>query len=411
MRTTQYGCPSFDSLKKGLLKLLQDKAYGHDTINNYRRKLNQLERHMMANDIVTYDPSVGQRFIDDYCSTHGLSKGNRQCLNTVIHRLDDYCVGQYQIQRKPALTPLSERYTTLMDAYLQKCRDEDGNRESTIIGKRYVLREFYGHLESLGCHDLRGADAAIIGKACLMQNNKDGWAVIRTFLRYLNCAGLINHDFSTIVPHFKRAFRLPSTYTEDEVNRFEETIETHSKIGKRDYAMLLLATRLGMRSGDIANLTFSSLDFGHDTIRMTQEKTAEPLDLPMIPAVKTALADYVKNGRPESGQPYVFLRAHAPFEKITTSVVRFATNKYFGKAGIDITDRKHGPHVFRSSLASSMINHRVSYDVVRKILGHTDPDAVKHYARVDIERLREYAIEPPVPSGCFKKFLNGRLRL
>jgi site-specific recombinase XerD len=64
--------------------------------------------------------------------------------------------------------------------------------------------------------------------------------------------------------------------------------------------------------------------------------------------------------------------------------------------------------VFRSSLASSMINHLVSYDVVRKILGHTDPDAVKHYARVDIERLREYAIEPPAPSGCFKEFLEGR---
>ena len=410
MSTRQYGCQSFDSLKKGLLRLLQDKTYANDTIINYRRKLNQLERHMVANDIVTYDPSVGQRFIDDYLSTHALSKGNRQYINTVIHRLDDYCVGKYRIQRKTELTPLSESYTALMGGYLQKCRD-DGNRESTIIGKRYFLREFYGHLESLGCHDLRNVDAAIIGKACLMQNNKDGWAVIRMFLRYLNCVGLINHDFSTIIPHFKRAFRLPSTYTEDEINRFEETIDTNSIVGKRDYAMLLLATRLGMRSGDIANLTFSSLDFGNDTISFTQEKTREPLVLPMIPAVKTALADYIKNGRPESGQPYVFLRANAPFEKITASVVRFETNKYFGKAGINITDKKHGPNVFRSSLASSMINHLVPYDVVRKILGHTDPDAVKHYARVDIERLREYAIEPPAPSGCFKEFLEGRWQL
>lgn len=410
MSAKQYGSQSFDSLKKGLLKLLQDKSYGNDTINNYHRKLNQLERYMIANHIVTYDPSVGEKFVDDYLATHVLGKGSRQYMNTVIRRLDDYCVDKYQIQRKTELTPLSEGCTTLMDAYLQKCRD-DGNRESTIIGKRHFLREFYCHLESLGCHDLRDADAAVIGRACLMQNNKDGWAVIRMFLRYLNCAGLINHDFSTIIPHFKRAFRLPSIYTEDEVNRFEETIDTNSKIGKRDYAMLLLATRLGMRSGDIANLTFSSLDFGDDTISIIQEKTEEPLVLPMIPAVKTALADYLKNGRPESGQPYVFLRVKAPFEKITASALRFETNKYFGKAGIDITDKKHGPHVFRSSLASSMINHLVSYDVVRKILGHTDPDAVKHYARVDIERLREYAIEPPAPSGCFKEFLEGRWQL
>jgi len=410
MITRQYGCQPFDSLKKGLLKLLKDKAYGNYTVNNYHRKLNQLERYMIANEIVTYNPSVGKKFIDNYLSMHTLSKGSQQYLNTVIHRLDDYCDGKYQIQRNTEFAPLPESYTTLMNAYLQKCRD-DGNRESTIIKKRYFLREFYCHLESLGCHDLRDAGAAIIGRACLMQNNKDGWAVIRMFLRYLNSSDLTNHDFSTIIPHFKRAFRLPSTYTEDEINRFEEMIDANTKIGKRDYAMLLLATRLGMRSGDIANLTFSALDFGNNTIRIIQEKTGETLVLPLIPAAKTALADYLKNGRPESDQPYVFLRANAPFEKITTSLIRFETNKYFGKAGIDITDKKHGPHVFRSSLASSMINHRVSYDVVRKILGHIDPDAVRHYAKVDIERLREYAIEPPAPSGCFKEFLEGRQRL
>lgn len=364
MSTKQYEYPSFDSLRKGLLKLLQDKTYGNDTLNNYNRKLNQLERYMTANDVVTYDPTVGQKFIDDYLSTHALSKSSRQYINTVIHRLDDYCNGKYQIQHKTELIPLPENYTTLMDAYLRKCRD-DGNRESTITGKRYFLQEFYFHLESLGCHDLRCVDAIVIGRASLMQNNKDGWAVIRMFLRYLHSAGLINHDFSAIIPHFKRAFHLPSIYTEDEINRFEETIDTNPKIGKRDYAMLLLATRLGMRSGDIANLTFSSLDFSNDTISIIQEKTGEPLVLPMIPAVKTALADYLKNGKPESDQSYVFLRANAPFEKITTSVVRFETNKYFGKSGIYISGKKHGPHVFRSSLASSMINHLVAYDVVR----------------------------------------------
>lgn len=78
MSTRQYGYQSFDSLKKGLLELLQDKAYRNDTINNYRRKMNQLERYMIANDIAAYKPSVGQRFIDDYLSTHVLSKGNQQ---------------------------------------------------------------------------------------------------------------------------------------------------------------------------------------------------------------------------------------------------------------------------------------------------------------------------------------------
>jgi len=270
--TGQSGYQSFDSIKNGLLKLLHDKAYRSVTINNYQRKLNQLERYIIANDIVTYDPSVGQNFIIDYLSTHALSKGSRQFVNIIICRLDDYCAGEYQVQHKKELPPVPEGYTKLLDTFLQKCRD-DGNRKSTIIKKRHFLHEFICHLESLECYDLRDADAAIIGRACLMQNNKDGWAVIRTFLWYLSSLGLTNHDFSVIIPHFKKAFHLPSTYTEDEINRFERTIDTYTKIGKRDYALLLLATRLGMRSGDIANLTFSSFDFGNETINFIQENS------------------------------------------------------------------------------------------------------------------------------------------
>lgn len=397
----------FCELKGGLLQLLQDKSYGKNTINNYRRKLNQLERYMTANGVADYEPFVGRGFIDDYLTTHTLGRGNRQFIHTVIRRLDDYRIDDYHIQRRAERLSLPQVSTTFMEAYLQKSR-EDGNRESTISSKETFLREFFSNLISLGFFDLRNTDAAVIGKACLMQHNKDGWAVIRMFLRYLNSSGLVDRDFSGIVPHYRRGFRLPTTYTEEEIKRFEDAIDITTKTGKRDSAMLLLATRLGMRSGDIANLVFSELDLKGNAIRIAQEKTEEPLVLPIIPAVRAAIDDYLANGRPESSLPYVFLRMNAPFEKITTSVLRYETSEYFRKAKIDIAEKKHGPHVFRSSMASSMVNHSTPYDVIRKILGHTDPNAVKHYAKVDIERLREYAIEPPAPSGSFMRFLEGR---
>lgn len=406
MSSKTFAHQPFDSLQTGLLQLLQEKAYGKDTINNYRRKLNHLGQYMSANEISDYTLSVGQGFINDYLATHMLNKDHQRFIHTIIRRLDDYCMGNYLLQSKTKYVPLSQIHTALLDAYLQKSRD-DGNRKSTISKKRSFLHAFFSHLESCGCHDLRIADIAVIGRACLMQTNKDGWAVIRMFLQYLNHAGLMDCDFSAIVPHFKRAFRLPSIYTEEEVRRFEDAINVTTKIGKRDYAMLLLATRLGMRSGDIANLTFSDLDFQNNTIRILQEKTCEFLILPILPVVKNALLDYLKSGRPESALPYVFLRVNAPFEKMSTSAIRYGTSRYFGGANIDTTGKKHGPHVFRSSLASSMINQATSYDIVRKILGHTDPNAVKHYAKVDIGRLREYAIEPPAPSGNFKAFLEG----
>jgi len=368
------------SLKNGLLNLLQDKLYGKDTVNNYRRKLNQLEQFMISNRIIGYESSVGQIFFDVYLSKHSLGKSGQQFLRTVIRRLDDFASGIYRLQRKTDRVPLSQSYSALLGTYLRCCRG-DGNKESTISGKESFLREFCTHLETLGYVDLRHADAATIGRACLMQHNKDGWAVIRMFLRYLNRAALVSRDFSMIIPRFTKAFRLPSTYTEDEIKRFEGAIDGSTKTGKRDYAMLLLATRLGMRSGDIANLTFSAIDFENDTVSISQEKTGEPLTLPMVAAAKNALVDYLNNGRPESTLPYVFLRVNAPFEKITTSVIRFVTTKYFIEANINISQKKHGPHVFRSSLASSMVNQMVSYDVVRKILGLADislPGRRKH---------------------------------
>lgn len=249
--------------------------------------------------------------------------------------------------------------------------------------------------------------SSYICKACVKIQNKDAWAVIRMFLKFLNLSDFVKADYSTLVPHYKRATIIPVTYSENEVHRFETAIDRTTATGKRDYAMLLLATKLGIRSGDIAKLSLDELDFDQNTIHLIQEKNSQPLVLPMLPEIKEALDDYIENGRPKVDQNYVFLRMNAPYQRITTSALRFATTRYFKKAGIDISDKKHGPHIFRSSLASSMVNDDIPYDVVRSILGHTDPDAVKHYAKLDIERLREYAIDVPEPSGIFKEFLEG----
>ena len=162
-----------------------------------------------------------------------------------------------------------------------------------------------------------------------------------------------------------------------------------------------------MRSGDIVKLSLGELDFEHNKIDFIQQKTGDVLHLPMLPVVKKALVNYIKYARPKAVGNTVFLRNNAPFQEITTSVLRFETTRYFKMAGIDISGKKHGPHTFRSSLASSMVNDDIPYDAVKKILGHNDPNAIKHYVKLDIEKLRKFAIEVPKPSGSFKIFLDG----
>jgi site-specific recombinase XerD len=131
------------------------------------------------------------------------------------------------------------------------------------------------------------------------------------------------------------------------------------------------------------------------------------IELSLIKAVKDALLDYISNGRPDSGEKKIFLRKSAPYSPITTSVIRFEFSKYFKLAGINTSGKKHGPHSFRSSLATSMVNDNVPYEAVRKLLGHVDPDAIKHYAKLDVEKLRLCSIETIKPSGLFKSFLEG----
>ena len=410
MKKEELRTPSIVDLKQGLLAMLQAKSYTERTLTNYRRTLSILESYMYDSSIDTYTPVVGTAFITDYLSKHNLGISRQKAIATMVNRLNDYYNGtDYAVQRKQEIVLLPGSYEGLLKSYLSYC-SKNGNKEGTIVAKRFFCSRFLKYLSDLGCHKLSEWTSSYICKACLKVQNKDAWAVIRMFLKFLNLSDLVVADYSTLVPHYKKPTIIPVTYSVNEVHRFETAIDKTTATGKRDYAMLLLATRLGMRSGDIAKLSLDELDFGQDTIHLIQEKTSQPLNLPMLPEIKEALYDYIENSRPEVDENYVFLRMNAPYRRITTSVLRFEATRYFKGAGIDISGKKHGPHTFRSSLASSMVNDDIPYDVVRSILGHTDPDAVRHYAKLDIERLRECAIEVPEPSGIFREFLDGEIQ-
>jgi len=398
---------SFSNLLGELLQYLEDISYTQLTLDNYRRTLKKIEPYMIEHGIDTYKPEVGRRYCEDYLKENELGTSRRKAMLTAIRRLSDFYSGiEYTIQQECKEELLPDDYEHVLDMFATQCADA-GNKAITLKSKRYFLRCFLRDCISLGCLDIYSLNPSYVAKACLMVRNKDGWAVIRAYLKFLSTSGIIETDFSTFVPHYRRPINVPVTYSEEEILRFEEAVDRTEDIGKRDYAMLILATRLGMRSGDIAKLSLSELDFERNGIAFVQQKTGEALQFPMLLEVRDALIDYINNARPQVASNIVFLRHNAPYLGITTSVIRFETTKYFKIAGIDISGKKHGPHTFRSSLASSMVNDNVPYEAVRKILGHADPDAIRHYAKLDIEKLRECAIEVPKPSGSFKTFLDG----
>ena len=114
-----------------------------------------------------------------------------------------------------------------------------------------------------------------------------------------------------------------------------------------------------------------------------------------------AIDDYL-SVRPSSMAKEIFINVYAPYNPISTGTIRNLLKKYIAAAGIDVGNRKKGPHAFRSSVASSMVNDDVS-------LGHSSNNAIKHYARIDVEKLRPYCLEPPKVSEKFEAFLKGEV--
>ena len=144
-------------------------------------------------------------------------------------------------------------------------------------------------------------------------------------LRYLCDYALENgfhtETFSSAMPHVKniRQQRLPSVFTPNETSRILASVDRSSPLGKRNYAMILLAARLGLRISDIRSLEFSSIDWAKKTIAIIQQKTGKPLELPLLDDVGWSIIDYLKHGRPESDSPKVFIRHSPPFDELSSS--------------------------------------------------------------------------------------------
>lgn len=148
---------------------------------------------------------------------------------------------------------------------------------------------------------------------------------------------------------YMRKERIPSFYEKGEVMAIEKSVDQTSGVGKRDYAMLLLATRLGLRASDIAGLKVDDIDWRNNVIRLVQYKTGQPIELPLLADVGNAIIRYLKGGRPQTTSRQVFLASRAPYSVLGRQGVGSAINRLISNAGINLKNRRHGPHSMRHS--------------------------------------------------------------
>ena len=395
---------SFNELMDGVLDQLRTNGYMESTLTIYRRTYSRIRVFINRFDTDFYTPEIGAKFLADT----KVKKSTASAYACAIRRLNDFIESKpFRSHHDCPHVQAPPEFTSILEEFLQECIDS-GNKPATLQFKERTCGLFLDSLKKGGCTDLSCLDAGRVSRSLLTFSNKERYAVIRQFLRFLADKSITETDLSGIVPHYRRRKNLPTTYTPEEIARVESAVDTSTDTGKRNLAIIRLATRMGLRSGDIARLKLTEIDFCNGVININQEKTGIPFSLQMPSDVFDTLTAHVKNDTRSSVDGYVFHCMVAPYGRISTSIIRHAINDSFATAKVDTSGKKHGPHAFRSSLASSMVNDGTPYEVVRRILGHSDPDVIKHYAKADIENLRMCSIDPPVPTGLFGSYLSGK---
>jgi site-specific recombinase XerD len=226
---------------------------------------------------------------------------------------------------------------------------------------------------------------------------------LRDFFKYLYRKEIIDMDLSSMMPkdNYKAQANMPSTYTAEEIQKLISSVDRISAVGKRDYAIILLAARLGLRASDIANLKFENVLWEQSLIRLTQYKTGSMIELPILPEIGNSLVEYLKFGRLESEEPFVFLCARSPYNPIHTSVITQIVRNTFAKTEINTKYRKHGPHALRHSLAGRLLERQTILPVISEILGHENTESTRFYLRIDLTSLRQCVLEVPAVSPGF----------
>ncbi len=397
---------SLRTLIDGLLCQLQSKGYSEKSLRNYTNSLRPIQTFMQQNGIAKYTPKVGQKYYEHYLNMHNPGKHTQQELHSRITRLNDYCSGipfsdMYTI---PVLHTIPECFQSSVNEYFEFCF-KSGYVEKTIKRKRRNLTKFLSKCHVYGVSSINKLTPQCVLLASKDVSCTDEWQAIRLFLRFSAERGLTLTDLSMFVPTFSIEKKLPTTYSIEEIQSLEAAIDRSTLIGKRDYAMILLADRLGIRSGDIVSLKYENLDFKNEKVSFIQNKTGNEITLTMVSDVKKALNDYIQQESIHA-DGVIFHKTHAPYGPISNTSVYDAVNKYMKLANINTIGKKHGPHTLRASLSTSMVNDDIPYEAVRNILGHTSKDSIKHYAKTDIDRLRRCAVSVPAPSGNFQKFLQ-----
>lgn len=221
---------------------------------------------------------------------------------------------------------------------------------------------------------------------------------VRSFLRFASAVGLVDGACLEVVPAARsaRQARIPSVWDPGEVARIVEAIDRDNPCGKRDYAIILLIVRLGLRGVDIKRLEFADFDWPGNRLFVTQAKTGHRVALPLLKEVGWAVIDYLRHGRPDCDCPQVFVRHMAPIGPFSDQDhLHQILVTHARAAHVPVSEkRRHGMHSLRHSLATRLMESGTPVEQIADILAHQSVESTGVY--LNPQKLHQMGEKPQV---------------
>ncbi len=389
---------------------LQELQYAPATISIFSRYWQELLDFADQKQAQYFSITLGENFLKEVChidvtaeeQTPGLPRWKVRPAKRAVYLLADFQnSGSVLRKGKEKYTPIPDCFLKVTEHFYAMCRNRY-NSERTIQSKKFTVERFLLHLEQRevrSVEQMREADISSFLRTMTAWSPRTVATAVgnlRQFFSFLYWEKYTNNDFSKYLPAVPhgRDGRLPNIWSQKSVHKMLDSIDRANPIGKRDYAILLMVTQLGLRDSDIQNLKFENLLWQECRIRLIQTKTKRPLELPLNEEIGCAIIDYLRYGRPKQDiSDYVFVRHCAPYGKCGNYY--HIMKARLSKAGVPFDrEKSHGLHTLRYTLATRLLEQNVPVQTISEILGHARISATKTYLQVDLDGLRKCAMDP-----------------
>ena len=386
---------------------LRSRGYTKNSVFEYESHARWVAKFMQENGYDAYTQEAYMaviRYIDNGGRYEDLSDYQKRRYHCATVLFEFQQTGNYTFRHKKAEELLQGGLKADIEAFMEY-KKSLLQSESSQKKYRLDLLRFNIFLDEKGISDVSQITTTVILQYIQerMARFTQGMishtlTSIRQFLFFLHETGRTEANLSLVVPGCGAPVpqKVPSTYSKEEIERLLGAMDRADPRGKRDYAMILIASRLGLRSSDICQLKFSELDWKQNRILLKQKKTGAQIELPLLSDVGESIIDYLRYGRPQSELPFVFLKHVPPYDCVTGAAFINAIKAGMRRAGIKHEgSHKHGPHALRHSLATILLEQNTPLPVITGILGHKNPETTKIYLSIDLTSLRKCALNVP----------------